>query len=53
MIINLTKLITNLTNEILIDDIVELDKKYLENTDIKDISKISVKGNIKPSNGIF
>ena len=53
MIINLTKLITNLTNEILIDDIVELDKKYLENTDIKDISKISVKGSIKPSNGIF
>ena len=53
MIINLTKLITNLTNEILIDDIVELDKKYLENTDIKDISKISVKGNIKPYNGIF
>ena len=48
MIINLTKLITNLSNEILIDDEVEIDKSYLENTDIKDISKISVKGSIKP-----
>lgn len=47
MIINLTKLITNLSNEILIDDIIDIDKSYLNNTDIRDISKISIKGSIK------
>ena len=48
MFINLTKLITNLSNEIIINDEIELDKSYLEKTDIKDISKIKVNGNIKP-----
>ena len=37
--INLTKLITNLTDEIKIDDEVTIDDKLLENTDIKKISK--------------
>ena len=53
MIINLTKLITNIANEIVIDEKITLDKKYLKNTDIKDISEISVKGNIKPDNDNF
>ena len=53
MLINLTKLITNLSNEILIDDEVEIDKSYLENTDIKDISKVKIKGSIKPYEGNF
>ena len=35
MNINLTKLITNLTDEIKIDDEVTIDDKLLENTDIK------------------
>ncbi len=48
MFINLTKLITNLSNEIIINDEIELDKSYLDNTDIKDISKIKVNGTIKP-----
>ena len=46
MIINLTKLITKLTDKIIIDDEIEIDKSYLENTDIKDISKVNVKGDI-------
>ena len=53
MIINLTKLITNLSNELLIDEEVQIDKSYLENTDIRDISKVHVKGNIKPYNDNF
>ena len=53
MFINLTKLITNLSNEILIDDEIEIDKSYLYNTDIKNISKVNVKGNIKPYNDNF
>ena len=48
MIINLSKLITDLSDEIIIDDEIEIDKSYLKNTDIKDISKIKVYGNIKP-----
>ena len=48
MIINLTKLLTNISNEIIIDDEVEIDKSYLKNTDIKDISKIKISGSIKP-----
>ena len=40
MNINLTKLITNLTDEIKIDDEVTIDDKFLENTDIKKISKV-------------
>ena len=48
MIINLTKLVTNLSKEILIDEVINLDKSYLDNTDIRDISEIYVKGSIKP-----
>ena len=46
MIINLTKLITKLTDKILIEDEIEIDKSYLENSEIKDISKVSVNGDI-------
>ena len=53
MIINLTKLITNLSDEILLDDTIEIDKSYLENTDIKDISKVKINGNIKPYDSNF
>ena len=53
MLINLSKLITNLSNEILFDDEVEIDKSYLENTDIKDISKVKVNGSIKPYESNF
>ncbi len=53
MIINLTKLITKLTDEILIDDEVYIDKEYLKNTDIKDISKVKIKGNIKEFEGEY
>ena len=53
MIINLTKLITNLSNELLIDDTIDIDKSYLKNTDIRDISKVYVKGNIKPYSDNF
>ena len=49
MIINLTKLLTNISNEIIIDDEIEIDKSYLENTDIKDIGKVKINGKIKPS----
>ena len=48
MIINLTKLLTNITDEIIIDDEVDIDKTYLENTDIKDISKVKINGTIRP-----
>jgi len=53
MIINLTKLITNLTDEILIDDEITINDNYLENNDIKDISKVKVNGKIVPSNDNF
>ena len=53
MIINLTKLITNLSKELLIDDEIDIDKSYLENTDIKDISKVKVKGKIVPFQNNF
>lgn len=46
MIINLTKLITKLTDEIIIDDEVTIDDDYLKGTDIKKISKIKLNGSI-------
>ena len=46
MIINLNKLIQSQVNEIIINDEVNIPKEYLENTDIKDISKVSIQGNI-------
>lgn len=46
MSINLTNLITGLTDEIKIDDIVEIPKENLSNTEIKDISKVKVNGYI-------
>lgn len=48
MIINLTKLITKLSDEILINKEVDIDKSYLKNSDIKDISKVKVNGSIVP-----
>lgn len=53
MPINLTKLITNLTDKIIIDEEIEFDKEYLKNTDIKDISKVKINGYIKPNEGNF
>ena len=53
MIINLTKLITNLSKEININDEIEIDKSYIENSDIKDISKIKVSGKIIQSHDNF
>ena len=45
MNINLVKLLNNLEDEIIIDEEIEIPKEYL-NDDIKDISKVKVKGNI-------
>ena len=53
MFINLTKLITNLSKEILIDDEIDIDKSYLENTDIKDISRVKINGSIRPFESNF
>ncbi len=44
MQVNLTKLITGITDNIIIDDIINIDKNMLKNTDIKDISDINVNG---------
>ena len=53
MLINLSKLITNISDEITFNDEVEIDKSYLENTDIRDISKVKVEGSIKPYENNF
>ena len=53
MIINLTKLITNLSDEITFDELINIDKEYLENTDIKDIGPVKVVGTIKRSEDVF
>ena len=53
MLINLSKLITNISDEITFNDEVEIDKSYLENTDIKDISKVKVEGSIRPYENNF
>ena len=45
MNINLVKLLNNLEDEIIIDEVIEIPKEYL-NDDIKDISEVKVKGNI-------
>ena len=46
MIIDLTKLLYSQTDKILIDNEVTIPKSYLDNTDIKDISKVLVSGEI-------
>ncbi|MBO6145399.1 MAG: DUF177 domain-containing protein [Bacilli bacterium] len=53
MLINLSKLITNISDEITFNDEVEIDKSYLENTDIRDISKVKVEGSIRPYENNF
>ena len=53
MIINLTKLITNLCDEISFDENININKDYLNGTDIKDISSIKVRGSIIPSEEVF
>ena len=45
MNINLTKLLCNQTDEIVINEEIDIPKEYL-NDDIRDISKVSVNGNI-------
>lgn len=45
MNINLSKLLNHQVDEIIIDEIINIPKEYL-NDDIKDISEVKVKGNI-------
>ena len=45
MNINLSKLLCNQTDEIVINEEIDIPKEYL-NDDIRDISKVSVTGNI-------
>ena len=45
MNIDLSKLLYNQTDEIVIDEVIDIPKEYLTN-DIKDISKVAVNGNI-------
>ena len=45
MNINLSKLLCNQTDEIVINEEIDIPKEYL-NDDIRDISKVSVNGNI-------
>ena len=45
MNIDLSKLLYNQTDEIVIDEVIDIPKEYLTN-DIKDISKVSVSGSI-------
>ena len=47
MIIDLTKLIYNQVDSIDIDDTISIPKDYLENSDIKDITDVTIKGNIE------
>ncbi len=46
MNIDLTKLLYSQTDKILIDDTITIPKEYLEKSDIKDISKVVIKGEI-------
>ena len=46
MIIDLTKLVQSVVNEVSINDTIDIPKEYLEGTDIKDISKVDVDGYI-------
>ena len=46
MNIDLTKLISSEIDEISINDSIEIPKEYLNGTDIKDISKVSIDGSI-------
>ena len=46
MNIDLTKLLYSQTDKILIDDTIIIPKEYLENSDIKEISKVKVSGEI-------
>lgn len=46
MKIDLTKLMYNATDEIIINESLNIPKEYLDNTEIKDISKVNVNGDI-------
>ena len=46
MIIDLSKLIYKTVDKIYIDSIIEIPKDYLDNSDIKDISKVKLLGEI-------
>jgi uncharacterized protein len=48
MNINLTKLVTGLEKEIVINDKVSIPKEYLNNTEIRDISDVKIEGIIFP-----
>ena len=49
MIINLTKLVTGLEDEIIIDSNITIPKEYLENSDINDISEVKTSGVVIPN----
>lgn len=53
MNINLTKLITKISDKIDINDEITIDKNYLINTDIRDISKVKINGSIVPVESNF
>ena len=53
MLIDLTKLINGTSNSIAIVCNVNIDKSYLEGSDIKDISTVHVTGDISPFNDNF
>lgn len=53
MLIDLTKLMNGTSNSIAIDCNVNIDKSYLEGSDIKDISTVHVTGDISPFNDNF
>lgn len=53
MNIDLTKLITRVTDKLDINEQVDIDKSYLGSSDIKDISKVNVNGSIYPYEGNY
>ena len=53
MLIDLAKLINGTSNSIAIDNDINIDKSYLEGSDVKDISTIHVTGDIRPFNDNF
>lgn len=53
MIIDLSKLINGTSENIIINDTINIDKSYINNSEIKDISSIIVNGSICPFNDNF
>lgn len=53
MNIDLTKLITGITDRLDINEEINIDENYLDSSEIKDISKVIVKGFIYPYEGNY